>query len=379
MIKPNLQFQNGKFTVLHVTDAQDLHYVRSSMFRMLDAAYDQLKPDLVLIAGDNILGNHICDSRIPHGPLVKDPVKEWKSICKAIRYLVEPIAERGIPFAVVFGNHDDSPHFSKEDMAEVYRAYPLCYGLGGEEATGDADNDCVSIFSSDGARVAYNLWLINSVRHTADGKSEDYVTERAVAWYKAESARFTAQNSGKPVPALWFQHMPLAETARVLETCDATDRGAVKGPDGLWYRIKHGKGIMHRYPRMVERSNGEFEVIKACGDVKAVVTGHDHVNHFRTTLDGIDLILTPCVSMRCNSNRTRGVRTFVLDEAGGYETHFYSYQDLLGTSIKTELPFLIQADGLKRERITLACGAAAAFCVLVGGAITAIRALTGRR
>lgn len=374
MNQPPLKFRDGKFTVLHVTDIQDMHYIRRAMFRFLDVAYDRFKPDLVILAGDNILGNHICDSRIPHGPPVTDPAKELRAVKKAIDYLVAPIAARGIPFAVVFGNHDDTPHFTKEDMAEIYRSYPGCYGLGGEAETGDADTDVVTIFSSDGARAAYNLWLVNSVRHLPDGSSEEFVSERAVAWYEKTSRAFAAENGGKPVPALWFQHIPLPETRRVIAECDPGDRAAVKGPDGKWYRLCRGKGVMHRYPRMCVRSNGEFEAMKACGDVKAVVTGHDHINHFSTQIDGIDLILTPCVSLRCNSNRTRGVRTFVLDEhSGSYETQFYSYQDLLGTSVRTELPYLIQADGLKKERITLACGAAAAACVLIGGAIAACK------
>lgn len=54
---------DGRFTILQVSDAQDLHFVRRAMFRMLDAAYDRVRPDLVIFTGDNILGNHLGDAR----------------------------------------------------------------------------------------------------------------------------------------------------------------------------------------------------------------------------------------------------------------------------------------------------------------------------
>ena len=59
----NLQFKNGKFKILQVSDPQDMHYPRRSMLRMLDKAYDTIKPDLVVFTGDNVLSNHLLDAR----------------------------------------------------------------------------------------------------------------------------------------------------------------------------------------------------------------------------------------------------------------------------------------------------------------------------
>ena len=49
----------GKLIIMQVSDPQDMKYVRKAMVKMLDNAYDLLKPDLVLFTGDNILGNHL--------------------------------------------------------------------------------------------------------------------------------------------------------------------------------------------------------------------------------------------------------------------------------------------------------------------------------
>ena len=83
-----LKFKNGKFRVLQVSDPQDLQYVRHTMMRMLNKAYDDLKPDLIVLTGDNILGNHLDDARIYTPLIVKDKVSEMKAMEIAIDKLV---------------------------------------------------------------------------------------------------------------------------------------------------------------------------------------------------------------------------------------------------------------------------------------------------
>ena len=41
--------KNGKIKIMQVSDPQDMHIVRSVMTKMLDAAYDKVKPDLFLV------------------------------------------------------------------------------------------------------------------------------------------------------------------------------------------------------------------------------------------------------------------------------------------------------------------------------------------
>ena len=58
-----IKFNNGKLRILQISDAQDLHWVRKTMLLMLENACEQLKPDLIVFTGDNILGNHLRDYR----------------------------------------------------------------------------------------------------------------------------------------------------------------------------------------------------------------------------------------------------------------------------------------------------------------------------
>ena len=42
---------DGGLTIMQVSDPQDLHFVRRAMIQMLDAAYDLIRPDLVVFTG----------------------------------------------------------------------------------------------------------------------------------------------------------------------------------------------------------------------------------------------------------------------------------------------------------------------------------------
>ena len=74
-----LKFKDGKFTILQVSDAQDLQYVRKTMMKMLDKAHDRVKPDLIVLTGDNVLGNHFRDAKVLTPLFVKTKEAEFKA------------------------------------------------------------------------------------------------------------------------------------------------------------------------------------------------------------------------------------------------------------------------------------------------------------
>lgn len=378
----NLKFKNGKFTLLQVSDPQDLQFVRPTMVRMLNIAYDRVKPDLVVLTGDNILGNHLCDARFGSRIVLDTKEKEFGAMKKAIDNVVAPIEKRNIPFAMIYGNHDDRNRHTKDEQADIYRSYKNCVGLD-DPASPDCDTYNIPIYSEDGKKICYNLYMLDSAWYDREqDKCFECVKPEAVEWYKKKSAELKAQNGGKPVPSLMFQHIPMRTELEFLEECGENDKGAVPGCDegkGKFFRLKSGiDGEIYEYPSVVRDDNGQTAALKECGDVKAVIFGHDHPNCFEASLDGIDYIQTSCASFRCYGARNRGVRVFNLYEDGSYSTEFLTYKNLCGDSVFSELCYIWDADGMAKQKVALigACGAA----VLSGAAaIAAFKKKRGRK
>ncbi len=162
MFTEKLKFHSdGKFRILQVSDAQDMQYVRRAMPYMLSRAYELLRPDLIVFTGDNILGNHLCDRRFGSGKKKLSKEREFTNMKKALAYILNEPQRRGIPFAMIFGNHDDMNRFSKEEQLEIYRSYGcFCESVGNPVGNGE-----IPIYDASGAKRKFTLWFFDSARY----------------------------------------------------------------------------------------------------------------------------------------------------------------------------------------------------------------------
>ena len=200
------------------------------------------------------------------------------------------------------------------------------------------------------------------------------VKPEAIEWYKNKSRELKEANGGEPVPSLMFQHIPLLEIFELTEECSKDTKGAIRTPDGKYIKLKDTcKGVMGEHPCTVDEKTGQFEAMKKCGDIKAVVFGHDHCNCFEGVVDGINFIQTSCASFRCYGTRDRGVRIFDIDENGNYETKFYTYNELMGNGIINELAFVWDADGFLKRKIALIVGAVVGLGAVIGGVVSLLK------
>lgn len=369
----------GKLRIMQVSDTQDMKYVRKAMVKMLDSAYDLLKPDLVLFTGDNILGNHLLDARIGDKQIAGGKAATLDIMKDSIRHIAAPLQKRGIPFAMIYGNHDDRNIVSKQEQADIFRSYSMCLPMNTSEKGIDCDTYNITVLPSDGGdKPLFNLWMLDSAWYDAkEDKCYEMIKPETVEWYKRTSDKLKEQNGGEPLDSLMFAHIPLPQIMNLVEECSPEDVGAVNTQRMGWCRLKPDitRGVMGEIPSILEDDSGLFDAVLEQGDVKGIVSGHDHTNCFEGKYMGIDFIQTSCASFRCYGDENRGVRVFDFDERSpsDYLTYFFNYADLCGRGTGAKLRYLLDADDLVKEKTAFIAGAAATALTATGAILKAVK------
>jgi len=326
-----LQFgEDGKFTILQISDTQDIFVPRPAMVSAIGAALDRVKPDLVVFTGDNIYSPNC-------------PTMFLTEI--AIDAIIAPVAKRNIPFTIIFGNHDNEDAISREDQLAYYQSYENCLAYDDVEEIYGVANHNLAIRSSDGTKDAYNLWMLDSgsfYKEDREASKWDYVRKDQIDWYVNKSDELKAKNGGRPLPSLVFQHIPLPEIFNLFLPAEPNSEGSWdRFGDGKFWSMKLNpavaSGTLSWWPATSDLNAGEFDAMAVQGDVVGIVSGHDHSNSFVGTYQGIDFIQTPNTGYSpSNSKGISGVRVITLDEAdtSTYETEVITNVELFGTGLK---------------------------------------------
>ena len=184
----NHKFKIVQFTDVHwIYDDPKSEEAAERMREVLDAE----KPDLVVYTGDVIFA---------------------KPAAKALDRALEPTIERGIPFAVTWGNHDDEQDMTRAELSAYIKDMKGSLTSHTEGISGQT-NYTLSVMSSDGKRDAAVLYIFDSNSYSSNEKVKgyDWIKHDQVGWYIEQSKAFTAKNGGSPLPALAFMHIPLPE------------------------------------------------------------------------------------------------------------------------------------------------------------------------
>ena len=304
--------EDGKFKIMMFADSQDDETLEETTAQLMREALDAHNPDLVVFLGDNTVAGG------------------YENQVKAIEAIVTPCVERDIPFTLVFGNHDQEQGVEKEVLLREYQKYDGCLAYDAVPSLYGCGNHNLPILASDGLKLAFNLWFIDSGTSTAEAGGYDYVREDQINWYKDTAAALKVLNGGKLVPALSFQHII------VPEVYDAV--GMMKIPFGIdefYYNDTNYlpvpnfgayTGYIFEPPCPSHINGGQMAAWIETGDVLGTFYGHDHVNDFTTTYEGIDITTVPTVGCNSYSNDiNRGVGLITLDES---DLTSYSYEAL---------------------------------------------------
>lgn len=199
------------------------------------------KPDLVIHTGDIIFGPPAFDG---------------------LKAILKPFEEKGVPFAVTLGNHDQEQGPSRKEIYDFIGDLPMNVNSPSPDIDG-VSNDLILLRSSDG-HVERALFLLDShqVSELEEAPGYGYIHTSQINWYKDLSSALRKANDGVPVESYAFFHIPLQEYNWALHVAEE----------------RQLKGNLGEEPCSSGVNSGFFLAAKECGDIKAIFNGHDHDN-----------------------------------------------------------------------------------------------------
>ena len=277
---------DGSFRVLIMAD---LHIPAGANETILEKVQARIKllvdrenPNLVIFTGDNT---------------IRADSEEKLRAC--ISAFVGYIEEKKIPWCHVYGNHDFESALPTSQQQEIYESFEYCISK-------DVDTNNLSgvgnyvngIYNKDGSLGAV-IYCLDSGAYDSIRGGYDYIKKDQINWYKETSEKLQTYNGGNVVPALMAFHIPLVE-------------------NNVAYLLKDNKEVVFEYDG--DRNENIcasatdttlFETALSRGDVKAIVTGHDHVNTYMYNYKGIKLCSSPNFSeFEYNNPEFYGSRVF---------------------------------------------------------------------
>lgn len=279
--KVELKFnKDGKFKIVQFTDVHFKYGNPASAIALerINQVLDAEHPDLVVVSGDVVYAAP-ADS--------------------GMRQVLEPIARRKIPFVVTFGNHDDEQGMTRQQLYDVIRTVPGNL-LPDRGATLSPDYILTVKSSSAPQKEAALLYCMDTHSYSPlkDVKGYAWFTFDQIGWYRVQSAAYTSQNGGQPLPALAFFHIPLPEYNEA-----ASDENAIL------------RGTRMEEACAPKLNTGMFAAMKEAGDVMGVFVGHDHDNDYAVMWKNILLAYGRFTGGNTEYNHLpNGARVIVLDE-----------------------------------------------------------------
>ncbi len=300
--------ENGEFKIFNICDIQDNYPMHKTARQFIADMIEIHDPDLVILGGDNTTGP-----------------KETKA--EAIEEICNIFVESETYFTLVFGNHDDEQGVSREDLLKLYQQYggEYCLAYDADASLTGVGTHNLLVKSSDGSKIAYNLYMFDSNSYTYDEDGNrlgyDAVHEDQIEWYKSTSAAVKEANGGNTVYAMAFQHIVVQEAFEELFIESPFNLGPLTlNFDGKSYTyLPFVRDIVDGFvlepPCPGYYNYGQLDAFAETGDVVAVFSGHDHPNSYTVNKKGVDIVNTPGASFESyGDNSVRGLRLITLNE-----------------------------------------------------------------
>lgn len=264
--------KDGKFKILQLSDAhlatgtgicrdaittnnQEIPNCEADVHTLefIETILDDEKPDLVILSGDQVEG--------PQSPDTQSTLFK----------LAAPLIARKIPYAAIFGNHDDEGSVSLSRSAQMSLLQTLPFSLsqpGPDHLSGVGNYHLEILAPSPSHHSALTLYLLDSHSLTPDErhfKGYDWLKDDQIAWFRETSQSLKKSHAKYSHIHLdmAFIHIPLPEYG------DHGKSGASVVKGGDW-----------REAVTAPKYNSGFYDALAEEGVVAVGCGHDHVNDY---------------------------------------------------------------------------------------------------
>ncbi|KAL1958197.1 hypothetical protein VTO42DRAFT_5052 [Malbranchea cinnamomea] len=205
---------------------------------------DEEKPDLVVLTGDQVNGETAPDAQT------------------AIFKFAEPLIARKIPYATIFGNHDDEGNLDRNGLMDILTNLPYSLAEAGPEDVDGVGNYHVEILGHGSSHSALTLYLLDTHSYSPDKSMPgyDWLKPSQIEWFKS-----TAEKLKKPHSEYTHIHMDLAFIHIPLTEYGKTSNVYY----GNW-----SEGVT------APQYNSGFKDALVSENVLLVSCGHDHVNDY---------------------------------------------------------------------------------------------------
>ncbi len=254
-MKHSLKFDtNGNFKIVQFTDLHEGPNVEKTI-DVMNKILEYEKPNLVLLTGDTIDGK----------------CKTTDNIRKAMTNISRPMETRNIPWAIVFGNHDDEHGImNKKEMMKIYINFKYNISQIGFKTFDRIGNYTILINSSKTKFPMFGIYMMDSGKYAPKYiGGYNWIKRTQIWWYKLTTFGLKHKYN-KIIPSLMFFHIPLPEFKKALELDEK---------DG--YRLEEECSP--------KKNTFLFNALVKTGNVKGVFVGHDHLNNYCRILNGIKL------------------------------------------------------------------------------------------
>ena len=272
---------DGSFRMLMVSDIQEQNAFDPRTVPAFAAMLDRVKPDLVMLGGDN------CDGRY---------VKTMEELRRYFMTILPVLEQRGIPWAHVYGNHDYDADVHPAEQMTIYQSYAHCITKTTPGIPG-VTNYLLPVLDGSG-EPCFCIWALDTQHYLLDQipalnypdlppfkfpnrpkpqhKFASPVFEQQM-WYWQTSCALE-ERYGRKIPGIMVMHVAPWEFSLVKENPEET----------------HLTGAAGEKLSLSSLNTGIFSTILQRGDIRCIAAGHTHADDFSAEYCGVTLTLDGC-------------------------------------------------------------------------------------